>query len=96
MARPRVSPDLKMAALRMLQAGYRTEDITNFTAISRSTIYRAWRAFRSTGSVSRPPSINRGRPRLAMHQDVQLLLQFARHNPTIFLDEYCAILQGKR
>ncbi|KAI0683320.1 hypothetical protein C8T65DRAFT_529859, partial [Cerioporus squamosus] len=71
-------------------------DITKFTAISRSTIYRAWRAFRLTGRVSRPPPVNRQRRRLTVYQDVQLLLQHARHNPTLFLDEYCSILEGKR
>ncbi|KAJ7629158.1 hypothetical protein DFH06DRAFT_906303, partial [Mycena polygramma] len=41
-----------------------------------------------TGSVAKAQAIGRGRPRTLADADAEYLVRLARHNPTIFLDEY--------
>lgn len=38
--------------------------------------------------VAKAQAIGRGRPRKALHEDVQYLIRLAHHKPTLFLDEY--------
>jgi transposase len=45
---------------------------------------------------SKAQAIGRGRPRKALHEDVQYLIRLAHHKPTLFLDEYQQRLKGYR
>lgn len=96
MGNRRISDDLKDAALRMANKGYATKEILSITQISKSTIYRTQRRKRATGSVAKIQAIGRGRPRTFTQHDIQFLIRLARHNPTLFLDEYQLRLQDGR
>ncbi|KAG2128316.1 uncharacterized protein EDB93DRAFT_1071763, partial [Suillus bovinus] len=84
----RISNDLKDAALRMVNKGYATTEILSITQFSKSTFYRTQRRKRATGSVAKIQAIGRGRPRAFSQHDINFLIRLARHNPTLFLDEY--------
>ncbi|KAH7918731.1 hypothetical protein BV22DRAFT_989379, partial [Leucogyrophana mollusca] len=92
----RISDDLKEAALRMADRGYRSREITNITRISKSTLDRTRRRKHITGSVAKAQAIGRGRTRTLAHHDCQYLIRLARHNPTLFLDEYVRRLEDGR
>ncbi|KAG1846152.1 hypothetical protein C8R48DRAFT_569848, partial [Suillus tomentosus] len=96
MGNRRISDDLKDAALRMVNKGYATPEILSITQISKSTIYRTQRRKRATGGVAKIQAIGRGRPRAFTQHDVQFLIRLARHNPTLFLDEYQTRLRDGR
>jgi transposase len=97
MGNRRISNDLKEAAVRLMNRGtYTMEEITAITRISRRTLFRVARQKRLTGSVAKTVAVGRGRPRSLVHADAQYLLSLARHNPTLFLDEYHDRLQRYR
>ncbi|KZP32085.1 hypothetical protein FIBSPDRAFT_723430 [Athelia psychrophila] len=88
MGNQKISNDLKDAALRMEDRGYTTEEILDIAGFSKSTLSRTRRTKRLTGSVAKAPAIGRGRPRVVQMMDIKYLINLARHNPTLFLDEY--------
>lgn len=96
MGNRRISDDLKEAALRMKTQNYSTEEVLNIAQFSLSTLDRAARRKRLTGSVAKAQAIGRGRPRKLTHSDCQYLLSLAKHKPTLFLDEYAQRLQDNR
>ena len=78
-----------MAALRLKALGhYSVREILQIVQFSRKTFNRAQRRYRLTGTVAKAQVIGRGRPRKALHEDVQYLIRLAHHKPTLFLDEY--------
>ncbi|KAI0037785.1 hypothetical protein FA95DRAFT_1506490 [Auriscalpium vulgare] len=88
---------LKMAAVRLRQRGLDTvSDIRDITHMSRASLYRTWRLYSLTGSVSKKQPVSRGRPRHLIYHDIQYLLSLARHSPATFLDEYCDRLARNR
>jgi len=96
MGNRRTSDDLKEAALRMKAREYRDEEILEISQFSLSTLKRAARQKRLTGSVAKVQAIGRGRPRKLIHPDCQYLLSLARHKPSFFLDEYARRLEDNR
>lgn len=89
MVNRRISDDLKMAALRLKARGRDSiEEILQIVGFSRRTFERARRRYHHTGTVTKAEAIGRGRPRKALHADIQYLLRLAHHKPTLFLDEY--------
>jgi len=96
MGNRRISNDLKEAALRMKAHAYSDEETLEIAQFSLSTLKRAARRKRLTGSVAKAQVIGRGRPRKLAHPDCQYLLSLARHKPTLFLDEYARRLQDGR
>ncbi|KAG1906132.1 uncharacterized protein F5891DRAFT_942093 [Suillus fuscotomentosus] len=88
MGNRQISDNLKDAALCMVNKGYATPEILSITQISKSTIYCTQCCKRATGSVAKIQAIGRGRPRAFTQHDIQFLIWLARHNPTLFLDEY--------
>ena len=84
-----ISDDLKMAALRLKARGRDSlKDIIQIVQFSPKTFYRAQRRYRQFGTVAKAQAIGTGRPRKALHQDIQYLIRLAHHKPTLFLDEY--------
>jgi transposase len=79
----RISDDLKDAALRMVNKGYKTKEILSTIQFSKSTIYRTQRLKQATGSVTKLQAIGRGRPRVFTQHDIQFLIRLARHNPIL-------------
>lgn len=96
MGNRRISNDLKDAALRMVNKGYATTEILSITQFSKSTFYRTQCRKRATGSVAKIQAIGRGRPRAFSQHDINFLIGLARHNPTLFLDEYQMRLRDGR
>jgi len=69
------SDDIKMVALRLRARGRDTlTEILDVVQISHKTFFRAQKQFRRTGSVAKIQAIGRGRPRKALHADIQYLL----------------------
>ncbi|KAJ7759964.1 hypothetical protein B0H16DRAFT_1301337 [Mycena metata] len=84
-----ISDDLKEALLRLEDRGRdSTSEILKVGQISRSTLCRARKRRRETGSVAKAQAIGRGRPRTLLQADADYLVRLARHKPTTFLDEY--------
>ena len=73
----------------MVAARMPSHHISQLTQVSTSTIMRTKCRFRLTGSVAKAQAIGHGRLRTLTHNDAQYLVQLSRHNPTLFLDEYC-------
>ncbi|KAF6742207.1 hypothetical protein DFP72DRAFT_776983, partial [Ephemerocybe angulata] len=93
----KISTDLKEMVLRMKDARcLPLEDICHYAQVSESTVWRAQRRKRSTGSAAPKIPFGRGRPRLLLRNDCRYLLQLARYRPTTFLDEYAARLEQFR
>ncbi|KAJ7814860.1 hypothetical protein B0H13DRAFT_1664370 [Mycena leptocephala] len=85
----RISDDLKEAMLRMEDRGRdTTNEILKIAQFSRSTLIRMRKRKHLTGSVAKAQAIGRGRPRTLLQADADYLVRLARHNPTLFLDEY--------
>lgn len=88
MGNRKISLDLKAAALRLHARGESGKEITRICKFSLSTLSRLRRRFLLTGNLSFPAAIRKGRPRLLLTADAAYLIALARHNPTLFLDEY--------
>ena len=89
-----ISDDLKMATLRLKACGHDSlQEILQIVQFSWKTLNRAEHRYHQTGTVAKAQAIGRGRPRKALHEDVQYLIQLAHHKPTLFLDEYQWCLQ---
>ncbi|KAJ7901531.1 hypothetical protein B0H13DRAFT_1621909, partial [Mycena leptocephala] len=85
MSNRRISDDLKGLEDRGRDS---TKDILKIAQFSRSTLIRARKRKHLTGSVAKAQAIGRGRPRTLAQTDADYLVRLARHNPTMFLDEY--------
>lgn len=97
MGNRKISDDLKEAALRLKARGIDSDaEIARITNISVSTLYRAQRRQRLTGSVAKALAIGRGRPRFLTRADLFYLVRLARHKPTLSLDEYVRRLEEYR
>jgi len=96
MGNRKISNDLKLAALRLRARGDSDKEVGRIMGISLSTLSRLRRRYHLTGSVSCAPPINKGRPRHLLSIDVRYLISLARHNPTLFLDEYSKHLRQWR
>jgi transposase len=80
-------------ATRLLDQGKDTrEEVCDVTEISRSTLVRAVRRKRQTGSVAFAPARGRGRPRSMTREDIEFLLKHARARPSTYLKEYQRLL----
>lgn len=83
----RISVDLKECALRLWEAGWDKSDICNALAVSPRSLYR-WRAiFTEFGSVLKPPSPIRGRPRIIGLAAFTAMRELYERHPDTYLDE---------
>ena len=88
MVNRRISDDLKMVALRLRSRGDTISQILSIVKFSRKTFYHISNRYYIHGTVMKAQAIGRGCPRKIFHADAQYLIRLARHNPTLFLDEY--------
>ncbi|THU93491.1 hypothetical protein K435DRAFT_613236, partial [Dendrothele bispora CBS 962.96] len=87
MVNRRISSDLKEAALRMWEHGWEMPDICAALVVSPRSMYR-WRAlFDELGSVTKPPSVLRGRPRIIGMLALQACRDIYACNSDTYLDE---------
>jgi transposase len=92
-----VSPGLKLAAIRLFEAGEMEFDaILRVVGFSKATFYRAYDIWRECGHVCKPRSPHLGRPRLLVREDINYLLELIRARPTAFLDELADLLEHNR
>jgi transposase len=96
MGNRKISDDLKLAALRLRACRDSDKEVGRIMGISLSTLSRIRHRYHLTGSVSCAPPVNKGRPRRLLSVDVRYLISLARHNPTLFLDEYSKRLRQWR
>ena len=96
MGRRQISQDLKAAALRLCARGDSDQEIIWICNFSLSTLTRIRRRHHRTGSTAHDPAIRPGRPRVLVQADSDFLIALARHNPTLFLDEYAKRLATLR
>ncbi|EIW85531.1 hypothetical protein CONPUDRAFT_48066 [Coniophora puteana RWD-64-598 SS2] len=97
MGNRRISPDVKVAAIRLQQERLLDlEDILRCLDLSRSTFFRALKLWRDTGDVVGLRSIHRGRPRNLNREDHEYLLDIIKAQPERFLDELQSLLMHNR
>ncbi|KAE9384141.1 hypothetical protein BT96DRAFT_791033, partial [Gymnopus androsaceus JB14] len=83
----RISSDLKDAALRMWEYGWDLEDICAALVVSPASMYRWHAIFEEIGSVVRPASGLRGRPRIIGLAAFQACHRIYAENSNTYLDE---------
>ena len=87
MVNRRISPDLKLAALRLWDLGWDEIDIIQGLAVSHSSMYR-WKAlFEAIGDVVWPPSPLHGRTRIICRAVLTAVQDIYRAEPDLYLDE---------
>ncbi|THU87052.1 hypothetical protein K435DRAFT_682351 [Dendrothele bispora CBS 962.96] len=87
MGNRKISSDLKEAALRMWDHGWELSDICAALVVSPRSMYR-WRSlFEELGSVNRPPSVLRGRPRIIGMLSLQACRDIYARNSDTYLSE---------
>ncbi|KAH7921101.1 hypothetical protein BV22DRAFT_992269, partial [Leucogyrophana mollusca] len=92
-----ISPDVKIAALRLYEAGHiGLGDILDCVGFSRRTFFRVRKLYSETGDVVKPRSAFRGRPRKLNLEDLRYLVELIHHRPDWFLDELEALLSCNR
>jgi len=97
MGNRKISPDLKLAAMKMYDRGLMDlDDILDCVGFKESTFYRVLRLYRETGEVVRPKSNLRGRPRKLDFDDSTYLVTLINHRPDWFLDELEVLLSTNR
>jgi transposase len=97
MVNRRISSDVKVAAINLYNCDLlELEDILDCCGFSRSTFFRSLCLWRETGSVTKPSSLLRGRPRVLATEDLQYILQLVRARPDWFLDELLGLLDRSR
>jgi len=90
----KISPDLKLAAMKMYDKGLMDlDDILDCVGFKERTFYRVLRLYRETGEVAMPKSNLRGRPRKLHIDDSTYLLTLVNHRPDWFLDELEGLLR---
>ena len=93
----KISRDLKLAAMRMHEAGILSvAQIINCLQISRRTFYRVLGPWINTGDVIQHTNGVCGRPRLLHFDDINYLIRIIKHQPDWFLDELLSLLETNR
>jgi transposase len=97
MGNRKISPDLKLAAVRLHERGIlTTREILECVGFSRRTFLRICKLYRETGDVVKPRSEYIGRPRALNIEDVAYLTELVQHRPDWFLDELAGLVQRNR
>ena len=97
MGNRRISPDVKIAAIRLYERRLLPlRQILECVGFSRRTFFRTLKLFNETGEVSKPRSLSLGRPRILNHEDINYLLQLIHHRPNWFLDELQELMEHNR
>src|ERR1700728_934163 len=86
MVNRRISKDIKETALVLWDVGWEMDDICSALAISRSSVYRWQSILNEHGSVNRPPSPLRGRPRI-LTRALLAACQTLYQEESLYLDE---------
>ncbi|TFK63035.1 hypothetical protein BDN72DRAFT_737107, partial [Pluteus cervinus] len=82
-----ISPDLKECALNLWAKGWDLDDVCDIFSVSKASLYRWRELFDEFGSVTRPPSPLRGRPRILIRATLDAIHELYRSSPDLYLDE---------
>ncbi|KAG2055022.1 hypothetical protein BDR06DRAFT_1046708 [Suillus hirtellus] len=94
MGNRKISPDLKLAAVRLHERGILTaREILECVGFSRRTFLQICKLYRETGDIVKPRSEYIGRPRALNIEDVAYLTELVQHRPDWFLDELAGLVQ---
>jgi len=93
----KISPGLKLAAMKMYNKGLMDlDDILDCVGFKERTFYWVLRLYQETGEVAKPKSNLRGCPRKLHINDSTYLLTLVNHHPDWFLDELEGLLRTNR
>ena len=80
MGNHRISPDVKLAAIRLYERQLLPLcQIPECVGFSRRTFFRILSLFNETGEVAKPRSLALSCPRVFNHEDINYLLQLVYH-----------------
>ena len=97
MGNRRISPNIKLAAIRLYERRLLPlRQILECVGFSRRTFFRILSLFNETGEVAKPRSLALSRPRVFNHEDLNYLLQLVYHRPNWFLDELQELVESNR
>ncbi|KAJ7186242.1 hypothetical protein GGX14DRAFT_313754, partial [Mycena pura] len=83
----RISGDIKDCALRLWEAGWAEEDICYVFRVSPSSLYRWRKIFEEFGTLCKPPSILKGRPRAIALAVLTAVKDIFKEDSTVMLHE---------
>lgn len=87
MVNRRISSDIKECALRLWTSGWDRMDICWALSVSQASLYRWMHIFEEFGSVIKPPSPLRGRPRIITLAVLTAVKELYERHPDTYLDE---------
>jgi transposase len=80
MGNHKISPDLKLAAMKLYDKGLMDlDDILDCVGFKESTFYRVLKLYRDTGEVVQPRSNLQGRPRKLVFDNSTYLVTLVNH-----------------
>ncbi|KIK99789.1 hypothetical protein PAXRUDRAFT_117001, partial [Paxillus rubicundulus Ve08.2h10] len=90
----KISPDVKLAAIRLHQQGLLSlREILDCVGFARRTFFRVHKLYHETGDVIKPRGEFHGRPRTLNLNDLQYLIELVHHRPDWFLDELVGLME---
>jgi hypothetical protein len=90
----RISPDVKIAAVRLYELNILSFEETLYCVkFLRRTFFRVWKIYQSTSNVFKPRTSTCGWRGLLAPDDIDYLLRLIRYQPDRFLDEFLYLLQ---
>lgn len=93
----KISDDLKEVSIKLANRGQESlKDVLGIVGFSERTYWRTLRRLRETGSVAFAHPIQKGRHRKLLWADEDYVLALMERNPTLYLDEYVALLDQQR
>jgi transposase len=92
-----IHPSAHRIAVRLVHRGKDSrQEICDVVGHSMSSLERALRRERTTGTVDFRPAQGRGRPRKLRPADVHYILQLSRQRPSLYLREYQQLVERSR
>ena len=83
-----ISSDMKDCTLQLWETGWAKEDICSVLCVSHSSLYQWAQIFDNFGSVTPPPSLMHGRPRLIGMAAMNAIKGIYARNSDAYLDEH--------
>ena len=82
-----ISSDMKDCALCLWETGWSKEDICSILCVSQSSLYRWAQIFEDFGSVTPPPSLMHGQPRIIGMAAMSIIKDIYAQNLDAYLDK---------
>jgi transposase len=92
MVNHRISADMKECGLSLWERGWEPEEICDTLGFSARSLRRWRRIFEEHGTVNRPPSPLRGRPRIIIRAVLNHIHELLLTDPDMYLDELLLLL----